>query len=262
MAGVAQLVRASDCGSEGRGFESRRLPHLKSLNFSFKMDVIFFAVIAFYIFFKLREQLGKVSDDEKTKIQEKISQIKAKEKELIAQQSAAITGQIVKTVKAIEVQNQNNDKILSGLDTLSKEHFLNALKSCNISAEFFVNGAQSSFQMIIKAFAECDFQTLKFLLSEKIYQGFEASINQRRSIGESLVSNLISIDKSEIISALIMDNIASVKVKFVSKQINYVADNSGNITQGRKDEIKELTDVWTFKKDLTMTDPNWVVIST
>ena len=27
MAGVAQSVRASDCGSEGRGFESRRSPH-------------------------------------------------------------------------------------------------------------------------------------------------------------------------------------------------------------------------------------------
>ncbi len=27
MAGVAQLVRASDCGSEGRGFDPRRLPH-------------------------------------------------------------------------------------------------------------------------------------------------------------------------------------------------------------------------------------------
>jgi hypothetical protein len=28
MADVAQLVRASGCGSEGRGFDSRRLPHL------------------------------------------------------------------------------------------------------------------------------------------------------------------------------------------------------------------------------------------
>ena len=26
MAGVAQLVRASGCGSEGRGFDPRRLP--------------------------------------------------------------------------------------------------------------------------------------------------------------------------------------------------------------------------------------------
>lgn len=31
MVGVAQLVRASDCGSEGRGFESRRPPHMRAL---------------------------------------------------------------------------------------------------------------------------------------------------------------------------------------------------------------------------------------
>ena len=31
MAGVAQLVRASDCGSEGRGFEPRYSPHFNSV---------------------------------------------------------------------------------------------------------------------------------------------------------------------------------------------------------------------------------------
>ena len=30
MAGLAQLVRASDCGPEGHGFESHSPPHLKS----------------------------------------------------------------------------------------------------------------------------------------------------------------------------------------------------------------------------------------
>ena len=32
MAGVAQLVRASDCGSEGRGFETRHSPHSLEIN--------------------------------------------------------------------------------------------------------------------------------------------------------------------------------------------------------------------------------------
>ena len=34
MADVAQLVRASGCGSEGRGFDSRRLPHSLTLRYS------------------------------------------------------------------------------------------------------------------------------------------------------------------------------------------------------------------------------------
>jgi hypothetical protein len=32
MVGVAQLVRAPDCGSGGRGFETRHSPHTFSLN--------------------------------------------------------------------------------------------------------------------------------------------------------------------------------------------------------------------------------------
>ena len=35
MAGVAQLVRASGCGPEGRGFETHHSPHNKKLPYNF-----------------------------------------------------------------------------------------------------------------------------------------------------------------------------------------------------------------------------------
>ena len=230
------------------------------------MDILFFAVVAFYIFFKLREQLGKIDDGEKKEIHEKLLQKKvqmeaqqAKIKELIAQSNATDLKNINNSAA---IQNQADEKILSNLDANSKEHFTKALTACNISAEFFLSGATHAFQMIIKSFASGDLTTLKLLLGEKIYQGFEQVINQRRAVNQVLISNIISIDKSEIISALTLENIASVTVKFVTKQINYITDNAGNIIQGRKDEIKELTDIWTFKKDLKAANPNWSVVST
>lgn len=41
MAGVAQLVRASGCGSEGRGFDSRRSPHIfKNIMTNSELEVV------------------------------------------------------------------------------------------------------------------------------------------------------------------------------------------------------------------------------
>ena len=40
MVGIAQLVRASGCGSEGRGFESHYLPHL-----NFKLETVKFQLL-------------------------------------------------------------------------------------------------------------------------------------------------------------------------------------------------------------------------
>lgn len=222
------------------------------------MDIIFFAAVAIYIFFKLRAQLGKIDEDEKQKIEEKIIQ----KQNFLNQVQEQLKQEQQKIFQIGESQNQSNEEIASSLDVKSKEHFLNILKSCNISAKFFMQGAESSFQMVIKAFAAEDLETLKLLLSEKIYQGFASAINQRKAQKHTLVSNLISFTKSEVTSALMIDNNASITIKFVSKQINYITDSNNNVIEGGKDDIVELTDIWTFKRDTTSANPNWLVVST
>ncbi len=221
------------------------------------MDILFFAAIALFIFFKLREQLGKISDEEKNKISEKIKANQTKIIEIQKQIEAAVT----------QVDEQNkpsalSEKILSETSVNLQPQLIEILQKCNISAEFFINGVKSAFEMIIKAFAAKDLDTLKSLLSEKIYAGFEGEINKRNAAEKNLQSSIISIDKTEIISASIIDNNALITVKITSKQINYFTDKDGAVIEGRKDEITELSDVWTFKKDLTSPNPNWSVSTT
>ncbi len=222
------------------------------------MDIIFFAAIAFFIFYKLNKQLGKVDEEEKKNIELKV--VSAREKILEAQQF--IKQQQHKSSIVIETDNQVSEKILNSLDAATKESFGNILNRTNISAEFFVNGVKSAFEMILKAFASADLETLKFLLADKIFKGFEGAIIQRKSAEKTLITNLISIEKSEIISALIFENNASVVMKIVSKQINYIIDSKGQTVEGKKDEINEITDIWTFKKDINSANPNWVVSAT
>ena len=221
------------------------------------MDIIFFAAIAFFIFYKLSKEFGKVDENERAEIQKKVAQ---------RREMSAEIKRYNEEKKALQVVGESStiieEKYFIKLNQADRKNFLNILDRSKITAEFFVNGAKSAFEMILKAFASEDVATLKFLLSEKIYQGFETAINQRKQCGETLVTNLISIEKAEVISAMLFENLASVVVRIVSKQINYIADGDNKILEGKKDEISEVTDVWTLKRDLTSESPNWVVSAT
>lgn len=223
------------------------------------MDIIFFAAVSIFIFFKLRAELGKISDEEKTKITEKI---KADREKIIAIQKQ-ISGVVEKAIEqSIEQQNQSNEKILGKLSEPLKQTLSQIFQRCNITAEFFINGTKSCFEMIIKAFADKDLTTLKFLLSEKIYAGFESAISQRNIEEKNLCSNLIAIEKAEILEAIIVDNQALITVEITSRQINYFTNKNNEIIEGKKDEIQEMHDIWTFKKDLNSTNPNWIISKT
>lgn len=222
------------------------------------MDIIFFAALAFYIFFKLSKHLGKIDEEEKREIEEKLMHIKAANQQIVEKikQQEVVVG-----ASSTEAQN-SEDKIISSLAEPTKQNLLDILLRCNITLGFFLSGAKYAFELVIKSFASGDLASLKMLLADKIYQGFEAAVNQRKAQENTLTTNLISIEKSEIISAIMIDNIASIVVKFTSKQINYISDKSGAVTFGRKDEISEVTDIWTFKKDVTSPNPNWLVSAT
>ena len=225
------------------------------------MDIIFFAALAAFIFYKLNKELGKVDEDEKRQIQEKLLKKREEFAKIQEQLRTQVEEKIIGASSTV-LKNKAEEKIFENLEESSKQAFEAILKSCKISAEFFLNGAKSAFEMTIKAFAKADLETLKILLSEKIYQGFEAAIKQRNSEEKTLTTNIISIEKSEIISAQMQENNAIVAVKFVSKQINYISNKAGEVVEGRKEEISEITDIWTFKKDVTSPNPNWAVIST
>jgi predicted lipid-binding transport protein (Tim44 family) len=221
------------------------------------MDILFFAALAFYIFLKLNKNLGKIDDEEKKQIQEKIS--KRRQEIIEIQKQIAEPTKEMKVVNPSVVAEKIDDKTITHLDEKTKKVLEDIFQKSKITADFFLSGAKSSFEMIIKAFGEGNLDILKFLLSDKIYQGFESAINQRKSLEHRLTTNLISIEKSEIVSANLVDNNASIVVKIISKQINYISNKEGNVTEGRKDEICEITDIWTFTKDVTISDPKWVV---
>jgi len=239
------------------------------------MDILILAAIAFYIFFKLSKHLGKIDEEEKRDIEAKIVQRKAEmlkvQQQILNQAQETLQKETKQQQQQEKVVGQTStkdkiltseEKLLASLNEATRQNLLPILQRCNMSAEFFLEGAKSAFEMVLKSFAEGNVEVLKSLLSEKIYQGFETAINSRKVEEKTLTTNLIAIVDAKITSAMMIENTASINVQFVSKQINYISNKAGEIVEGRKDEISEITDIWTFKKDITSPNPNWLVSST
>lgn len=228
------------------------------------MDIIILALITAFIFYKLNKNLGNIDEEEKQQIHKKLMERKKQIEEILerAQKNAPNnTNKDSNGQEKIIGSSSTNQKHIKNLDQTSQENLQNIFNVCNINYDFFSNGAKMAFEMIINGFAKEDKETLKILLSEKIYNGFESAINERQKNNQKLITNLISIDNIEIMSALLIEKQASIVVKFHSKQINYIQMND-ETTQGKKDEIHEIIDIWTFKKDVTNNNPNWIVAAT
>jgi len=127
--------------------------------------------------------------------------------------------------------------------------------------ERFLDGAEGAFRMVIQAFATGDRQTLHALLSDETYAGFEQAIAGRERAGEQQRTELRAVNELAIEAADLRGSIADVTVRFVTDQINMTVGRGGEVVAG-SDAITELTDLWTFQRDLNAGDPTWKLVAT
>ena len=126
----------------------------------------------------------------------------------------------------------------------------------------FVEGAKVAYEMIIDAFAKGDKAALKNLLSKDVFDGFGRAIDARASQGQRVESRFVGIDKAVIQHAGVSGRKASITMEFVSELISATYDKAGQVIDGDPKEIRQVTDVWTFERDLGSRDPNWKLVAT
>jgi predicted lipid-binding transport protein (Tim44 family) len=125
----------------------------------------------------------------------------------------------------------------------------------------FLDGAEGAFRMIVDAFARGDRQTLRALLGDETYGGFEGEITRREAAGESQRSEVRAMQEMKLEAADLRGTVADVTVRFVSDQVNVTTAKDGTIAAGA-DAVTELTDIWTFQRDLKSEDPTWKLVAT
>jgi predicted lipid-binding transport protein (Tim44 family) len=126
----------------------------------------------------------------------------------------------------------------------------------------FLTGGRAAYEMIVTAYAQGDRRTLKNLLSKEVYDGFEQAIKDREARGEKAETRFVSIDKADITGAEVKGRTAQVTVRFVSQLVSVTRDKDGNVIDGSPDKVTDVTDVWTFARDLSSRDPNWKLVAT
>jgi len=126
----------------------------------------------------------------------------------------------------------------------------------------FLDGAKTAYEMIVMSFAEGDEAVLKQLLGADVFEGFESAIRERETRGEKVESNLVGIDRADIIEAEVKNRTAYVTVKFVSELISVTRDADGEDVEGDPKKVREVTDIWTFAREVTSKNPNWKLVAT
>lgn len=145
--------------------------------------------------------------------------------------------------------------VAAGLDAIARED-----KSFDV--KHFIAGARAAYEMIVTAYAAGDRRTLKGLLSREVYDGFDAAIRAREAKGETAESRFVSIDKSDVTGAEPRAHTAHMTIRFVSQLVTVTRDRNGNVVEGNPDRVTDVTDVWTFARDLSSRDPNWKLVAT
>jgi predicted lipid-binding transport protein (Tim44 family) len=196
------------------------------MNYSFEyIDIILLAMIAGFIFLRLRGILGKRSGFE-----------------------GKASPQFDKIFKEAVVKKapKNNETF----DENAQNEFL--------------KGAKIAYETIITDFSDNDnkLTTSKPLLNKEIYNQFNEALKERSQRGHFAEITFIGINSAIIKEHKKIDNILNVTVDFIAEVITCIKDSEKKIVSGDPEKIKKIYDTWVFSRDTTSANPNWELVNT
>ena len=195
------------------------------MNYSFEnIDIILLAMIAGFIFLRLRGILGKRTGFE-----------------------GKSAPQFQEVLKNINPDNLAEKK--ESFDEHAKQDFL--------------KGAKIAYETIITDFSDSDniLTKSKPLLSKKVYDQFNTALKERGSRGHFAEITFIGINSAKIKEHKIINNILNVTVDFVSEVITCIKDKDKKIISGDPEKIKKIYDTWVFSRDTRSNNPNWQLVN-
>jgi predicted lipid-binding transport protein (Tim44 family) len=229
------------------------------------IDILFFAMVAAFIAYRLRSVLGRRTGLERNPLERREAEARARAGDAKPEADNVVslpdrgrrpgeTG-VGEPVPADAVAMDVPPAAQSGLV---------AIKAANrgFDPASFLPGATYAFGMIVDAFARGDVQALRPLLADQVFGNFKAAIDQRDAAGERLETEIMAEPAAEIVNASLVDRIARITVRFASRQINVTRDAQGRVIAGDPARPEDVVDLWTFERDVRSRDPNWLLAET
>ena len=195
------------------------------MNYSFEyIDIILLAMIAGFIFLRLRGILGKRTGFE-GKAPSQFEQV---------------------------INNIHTEKKVTQKENFDDE-----------AQKDFLKGAKIAYETIITDFSDNDnkLTSSKSLLSKKIHDQFEVALKERSKRGHFAEITFIGINSANIKEHKKIDKILNVTVDFVSEVITCIKDKDKKIISGNPEKIKKIYDTWVFSRDTNSNNPNWQLVN-
>ena len=196
------------------------------MNHSFEyIDIILLAMIAGFIFLRLRGILGKRTGFE-----------------------GKAPSQFEKVLNNVQKNNKVAKK--DNFDEQAQQEFL--------------KGAKIAYETIITDFSDNDnkLTTSKSLLSKKIFDQFNEALKERSKKGHYAEITFIGVNSAEIKEHKKVNDILNVTVDFVAEIITCIKDKEKKIISGDSEKIKKIYDTWVFSRDTRSISPNWQLVDT
>src|SRR5262249_14515593 len=229
----------------------------------FDIYTIIFLALAVLIFLKLRSVLGQRTGRERPPYDpfSARDQVRGSTGDKVVTLPTRAVEQAAKPAEPAEPVDRWKGIAAAGSATAAGLDAIGAADK-SFDPRHFLTGARAAYEMIVVAFAQGDRRTLRDWLSKDVYDSFEAVIRDRESRGETSETRFVSIDTTEIAGAELRGRAAHLTVRFVSQLVSVTRDKSGNVTEGNADAVTDVTDAWTFARDVTSRDPNWKLVAT
>lgn len=210
------------------------------------MEVIVFAILAFYLFFRLWGVLGTRTGHEK-----KVDLFKEKEDK--EEGNIVVMPKRSSTPRQVE-QNDFSSSVATQINRLMEI-------DSRFDPSVFMRNAKSAFITVIKAFTEANHMTLKRLLSPSVYEQFSSAIEDREKKNlrqENEIENL----EAEILNIDILDDRAQITVRFVSQQMVATVNQENQSFDNPARLQVPMRDIWTFERFFGSDSPIWLLIRT
>tara|TARA_B100000530_G_scaffold28199_1_gene17257 strand:+ start:1037 stop:1633 length:597 start_codon:yes stop_codon:yes gene_type:complete len=196
------------------------------MNYSFEyIDIILLAMIAGFIFLRLRGILGKRTGFE-----------------------GKPPSQFEKVLNNIQSETQ----------VLKKDKF------DEVAQQEFLKGAKIAYETIITDFSDNDNKLIssKPLLSRKIFDQFNDALKERSKRGHFAEITFIGVNSAKIKEHKKINEVLNVTVEFIGEVITCIKDKEKKVISGDPQKIKKIYDTWVFSRDIRSNNPNWQLVET
>ena len=199
------------------------------------LDILIFGVIAIFLIFRLKNILGTKTDFEDNGL---------KEKKQPKQYS-----------NIVSLNTSKNNSVSEEIDKIIK-----------VDSSFdminFLDGSKTFFEMVLKSFVSGNLDNVKDFIKPSVLKSFKGAIDDRNKENETLIIDLISVEKNKIVSSVITKSSIKINVVFETLQITALMDKNDKIIDGDTDKEILVKDEWIFEKKIKDQNPNWTLIET